>query len=240
MQAKHTASPQHTHPASATTRGHQNPTPRSAHAPQGSDCVRRPGGHGGGTPPDPLPNSDVKTPSAHDTAPQGAGKSVAARSSDAIAPTMRTLEYTPAANLSQQAGYAPAAHAPQPRHRSTCTNAARHTKPQRHTQDAATTAGWSSPVARQAHNLKVTGSNPVPATLCTLRLKPLARCDPVLQLVPPQLALTLSGKGFVSAEGIAEPVPLNSYRRLQPSGCDLCALPAQVSVAVTCQTERPD
>src|SRR5580700_3130410 len=24
-------------------------------------------------------------------------------------------------------------------------------------------AGWSSPVARQAHNLKVTGSNPVPA-----------------------------------------------------------------------------
>ena len=25
-------------------------------------------------------------------------------------------------------------------------------------------AGWSSPVARQAHNLKVTGSNPVPAT----------------------------------------------------------------------------
>ena len=27
-----------------------------------------------------------------------------------------------------------------------------------------TVAGWSSPVARQAHNLKVTGSNPVPAT----------------------------------------------------------------------------
>ena len=32
-------------------------------------------------------------------------------------------------------------------------------------------AGWSSPVARQAHNLKVTGSNPVPATrtsTCTI------------------------------------------------------------------------
>src|ERR1700691_4180863 len=28
-------------------------------------------------------------------------------------------------------------------------------------------AGWSSPVARQAHNLKVTGSNPVPATTDT-------------------------------------------------------------------------
>ena len=27
-----------------------------------------------------------------------------------------------------------------------------------------THAGWSSPVARQAHNLKVTGSNPVPAS----------------------------------------------------------------------------
>ena len=25
-------------------------------------------------------------------------------------------------------------------------------------------AGWSSPVARQAHNLEVAGSNPVPAT----------------------------------------------------------------------------
>src|SRR5262249_17026994 len=29
-------------------------------------------------------------------------------------------------------------------------------------------AGWSSPVARQAHNLKVTGSNPVPATIESL------------------------------------------------------------------------
>src|SRR3989337_2640888 len=27
-----------------------------------------------------------------------------------------------------------------------------------------TAAGWSSPVARQAHNLKVVGSNPTPAT----------------------------------------------------------------------------
>ena len=28
-------------------------------------------------------------------------------------------------------------------------------------------AGWSSPVARQAHNLKVAGSNPAPATITT-------------------------------------------------------------------------
>src|SRR5215468_8263791 len=30
-----------------------------------------------------------------------------------------------------------------------------------------TNAGWSSPVARQAHNLKVRGSNPLPATSVT-------------------------------------------------------------------------
>ena len=32
-------------------------------------------------------------------------------------------------------------------------------------------AGWSSPVARQAHNLKVTGSNPVPATKLVRKIK---------------------------------------------------------------------
>lgn len=31
-------------------------------------------------------------------------------------------------------------------------------------QETAFIAGWSSPVARQAHNLKVVGSNPSPAT----------------------------------------------------------------------------
>ena len=35
-----------------------------------------------------------------------------------------------------------------------------------------TVAGWSSPVARQAHNLKVTGSNPVPATIRKPRPSP--------------------------------------------------------------------
>ena len=32
-------------------------------------------------------------------------------------------------------------------------------------------AGWSSPVARQAHNLKVVGSNPTPATKNTNKIK---------------------------------------------------------------------
>ena len=36
------------------------------------------------------------------------------------------------------------------------------------THTITTNAGWSSPVARQAHNLKVTGSNPVPATTDSL------------------------------------------------------------------------
>ncbi len=41
-------------------------------------------------------------------------------------------------------------------------------------------AGWSSPVARQAHNLKVTGSNPVPATIltCTAPYAPRVRGFP--------------------------------------------------------------
>jgi hypothetical protein len=38
-------------------------------------------------------------------------------------------------------------------------------------------AGWSSPVARQAHNLKVRGSNPLPAT----KLKPIPTPQPSLR-----------------------------------------------------------
>src|SRR3990167_4789987 len=36
-------------------------------------------------------------------------------------------------------------------------------------------AGWSSPVARQAHNLKVVGSNPTPATKNSKRNQSIAR-----------------------------------------------------------------
>ena len=36
-------------------------------------------------------------------------------------------------------------------------------------------AGWSSPVARQAHNLKVTGSNPVPATKSLSTTRPIGK-----------------------------------------------------------------
>ena len=40
---------------------------------------RWPGGHSGGIPPDPIPNSAVKAPSAHGTTCQHVGESVAAR-----------------------------------------------------------------------------------------------------------------------------------------------------------------
>ncbi len=117
----------------------------------------RPGGHGGGRAPDPIPNSAVKTPSAYDTVPQGTGKSVAARSS--------SLSNT-------------------------------------------TNAGWSSPVARQAHNLKAAGSNPAPATslICSAKTSDSpdrAACAPVASC------------------RIAPNSPRTSIRRHSPSG--LCS-----------------
>jgi len=115
--------------------------------------LRQPGGHGGGTAPDPIPNSDVKPTSAYDTAPQGAGKSVAARSSEP--PTHIIHRHTN--------------HRHTMRHRSPTTAAPSNTHTTvQHTHPA---AGWSSPVARQAHNLKVTGSNPVPAIRIQQSLK---------------------------------------------------------------------
>ena len=43
-------------------------------------------------------------------------------------------------------------------------------------------AGWSSPVARQAHNLKVVGSNPTPATKLSYILT-YHICDPVRSFI---------------------------------------------------------
>jgi hypothetical protein len=45
-------------------------------------------------------------------------------------------------------------------HESTCIG-----EKLRHYESVLGIAGWSSPVARQAHNLKVAGSNPAPATI---------------------------------------------------------------------------
>ena len=65
------------------------------------------------------------------------------------------------------------------------------------------TAGWSSPVARQAHNLKVAGSNPAPATTDNRR-PAIARSGAFSFCAAP-----------VQAERIAARSPRNSSRRLQ-------------------------
>ena len=98
------------------------PAPRSPRA----RWLRRPGGHSERDPPDPIPNSAVKPPSAHGTASPRRGRVGRRQASQATS--------TP----------------PSPPTRTLLTTN--------------TPAGWSSPVARQAHNLKVVGSNPTPAT----------------------------------------------------------------------------
>src|SRR5580704_1552812 len=47
---------------------------------------------------------------------------------------------------------------------SQCQHQLLNNKPARGVCACSLFAGWSSPVARQAHNLKVVGSNPTPAT----------------------------------------------------------------------------
>ena len=118
----------------------------------------RPGGHGGETAPDPIPNSAVKTPSAYDTAPQGAGKSVAARSSKHQHTHQGKLAKQAAqTSLQKQAAVASLQNKPP-------GELAKQAAVASLQKQAAGNAGWSSPVARQAHNLKVIGSNPIPAT----------------------------------------------------------------------------
>ena len=89
--------------------------------------------------PDPISNSAVKHASAHGTVSQGTGESVAAR------PAQRN----------------PSIPSPRSAQRPRSPPNRRSASPD---QPHNLGAGWSSPVARQAHNLKVTGSNPVPVT----------------------------------------------------------------------------
>ena len=98
-----------------------------------------------GQTPDPIPNSAVKTLSADGTAAQAAEEQVAARLAKPPQPA------TPPANP----GRPSRPTMPRPH----------QIRPYRSGGPSPTiAAGWSSPVARQAHNLKVVGSNPTPAT----------------------------------------------------------------------------
>src|SRR6185437_13643892 len=71
-------------------------------------------------------------------------------------------------------------------------------------------AGWSSPVARQAHNLKVIGSNPIPATtVIASRLRP-TRIPEAEISSPRQGGLLASASFSVSRNGFPHRCPLIS------------------------------
>ena len=117
--------------------------------------LRRPGGPCEEPKPDPIPNSAVKLLSANGTVSQDPGESVAARPANHIEKTSQSQTSYKLTRLHRGVE--------QPPCRASAKTAI--TQPGCHANDAEKiTAGWSSPVARQAHNLKVVGSNPAPAT----------------------------------------------------------------------------
>ncbi len=85
------------------------------------------------------------------------------------------------------------------------------------------TAGWSSPVARQAHNLKVAGSNPAPATI-----KPMQE----LQKGPDQPGLfAIAEHGEDPPEG---PLPARHCRRFTLAFVRRTNLSRPSSTAIDC------
>ncbi len=84
-----------------------------------------------------------------------------------------------------------------------------------------TVAGWSSPVARQAHNLKVTGSNPVPATklpkLIYRTPKASASGGFLRSRANALVNLTPRGRVSVSAFGVVDE-PVDAPERLRVTG----------------------
>ena len=117
-----------------------------------ASVLRRLGGPCGGLKPDPIPNSAVKPLSANGTKSQDLGESVAARPAKHRTTPSHETSY-PRTLFSTRRRRPPKAH----RALSPAGPASSRRPPQPNTH-----AGWSSPVARQAHNLKVVGSNPTP------------------------------------------------------------------------------
>ena len=85
-------------------------------------------------------------------------------------------------------------------------------------------AGWSSPVARQAHNLKVAGSNPAPAT----------KSSHISTHLP---------KRFASPR--SDPAPRVASRQLHSTTCNselltLCSIPHASTARGSCKTNDPE
>ena len=126
----------------------------------------RPGGYSGEPEPDPIPNSAVKLSCANGTKSRRLGRVGRCQACQGQEPGLRYQSSVVRAQLSelscQSSGIrarvlelrtGPASNTPLHDHSITLEPNA-----------SGIDAGWSSPVARQAHNLKVVGSNPTPAT----------------------------------------------------------------------------
>ncbi len=114
--------------------------------------------------PDPIPNSAVKRLSANGTMSQDMGESVAARPAKIGSTDSRqqTTGHEPTPPPQRRPRFEPSLFPTTGNpHRATAHHPCRPPMSSPRPQIA---AGWSSPVARQAHNLKAAGSNPAPAT----------------------------------------------------------------------------
>jgi hypothetical protein len=96
-------------------------------------------------------------------------------------------------------------------------------------------AGWSSPVARQAHNLKVIGSNPIPATTFTERRYASGTAgsfEPAFLLVPRLIIAAISPISSISRPPSAACRTMRSIRPRRISS-------ASVRVSGSGSAERP-
>jgi hypothetical protein len=102
----------------------------------------------------------------------------------------------------------------------TSRNDSTGTKPKAIVPGKRASAGWSSPVARQAHNLKVAGSNPAPATTFTERRNPsgtavspeaaflvsgLSASETILAISPTSSTVNPSSRGYMMTRSIGLP-----------------------------------
>ena len=97
-------------------------------------------------------------------------------------------------------------------------NLTRNTKPLKTTHKK-TNAGWSSQVARQAHNLKVTGSNPVPATKLSKHTRDLRPASSGAFACALFRGSTVEARGSEKLRTRARPLSSADRRRGDPITC---------------------